>query len=61
MRCFGPGAAIGRLGFDSQKQTLNVAVAVEAAAACSTPIRSLAAHASARDISQARRNLSAAV
>jgi hypothetical protein len=61
MRCFGPGAAIGRLGFDRQKQTLNVSVAVEAGAACSPPIRSLAVHASAREVSQARRDISAAV
>jgi len=55
------GAATERLGFDRQKQILNVSVAVEAGAACSTPIRSLAAYASAREVSQARRDISAAV
>ena len=54
----GPGAAIERLEFNRQKQTLNIPVAVEAGAACSTPIRSLAVHASAREVSQAQRDVS---
>jgi len=56
-----PGTAIERLGFDRQQRTLNVSIAVEAGAACSTPIRSPAAHASVREVSQARCDISAAV
>jgi len=54
-----PEAASERIGFDRQKQTFNVAVAVavEVGAAYATLTRPVAAHASARDLSQARRDI----